>query len=226
MTRSLAQDTPPEFPLPKELLQNTQHDHSVDDIDPAPHPRPWRHIFPPNHIMISIFDDLHHAITINQNSATNQQWRTITFLNHQIYPILHRLFIARTEVSPNDRWSIIQEVSRLGIVLFLGEIRRQCGAVASSTKIYIGKLKLLLDGAADIEWNSEDLVLLLWIVFFGVLESWGLDDGEWSLGCLRDVMRRMELRSWEEVVESVRGFLWVDEIFDARAETVRGVIQA
>ncbi|KUJ07837.1 uncharacterized protein LY89DRAFT_742603 [Mollisia scopiformis] len=225
MTRSLRQDTKPLFPLPKRML-SAQNDQSADDFvffPQAPTSSPWKHIFPPDHPTVSAFDDLHHAVEIARlKTARKQQWRVVNFVIFRIYPIVHRLH--SMDVDPNNRWSIIQEASRLGISLFLGEMRRQCGALGVSTKLYVIKLKVFMEGlGSTIDWTSSNL-LLLWIMFFGLLESWKLPEQDWYVESIYAIMARTTLRSWDDVVDGAKSFLWIDEIFDERIEIFRHIV--
>lgn len=76
----------------------------------------------------------------------------------------------------------------------------------------------------NIDWDSEG-GLVLWTVFFGLLESWGGEEQGWFVWCLREVMGKMGVRSWEQVLERVRGFFWVEGVFEERVGLVRGVVE-
>lgn len=230
MTRSLRQDNKPLFPLPEQTLRDAQNDQSADDFvffAQTLHSAPWQQIFPPNHYMISTFDELQRAVEVTRlKTARNQQWRVVNFVIFRMYPIVHRLLSLGLVVSPNDKWSIVQEASRLGILLFLGEIRRQCGALGVSTKLYVTKLKFLMENlGTTVDWTSANL-LLLWIMFFGLLESWELPEQDWYVESIHAVMVRTTLRSWDAVVERVKSFLWVDEIYDERIELFRDIVSS
>jgi hypothetical protein len=130
------------------------------------------------------------------------------------------------EPDPDDPWSIVQEASRLGILLFLGEIRRQCGALAVSTRLYVTKLKAFMDSlGTTIDWTSSNL-LLLWIIFFGLLESWELPEQDWYVVSVQVVMSRMGIQSWDYAVDKVKSFMWIDNIYDERIELFRSLISS
>ncbi|CZR67426.1 uncharacterized protein PAC_17325 [Phialocephala subalpina] len=230
MTRSLRQDTKPQFPLPEEMLQAVQNDQSADDFvffARTPYSAQWREIFPPNHPMMSVFDELQHAVEVAKLKAMrNQQWRIVNFVIFRMYPTIHRLLSMGLDPDPDDQWSIVQEASRLGILLFMGEIRRKCGALGVSTRLYITKLKVFMEGlGSTIDWTSANM-LLLWVMFFALLESWKLPEQDWYVESMHAVMARTTLRSWDAVLERVKSFLWVDDIYDERVELFRGVISS
>ncbi len=177
--------------------------------------------------MISIFDELQRAIEVSRlKTARNQQWRVVNFVIFQIYPFVHQMLSMGLVANPNDRWSIVQEASRLGILLLLGEIRRQCGALGVATRLYVRKLKLFMESlGTTVDWTSANL-LLLWIMFFGFLESWELPEQDWYVESIHAVMARTTLRSWDDVIERVKSFLWVDDIYDKRIEVFREIVSS
>lgn len=228
MTRSLRQDTQPLFPISEQIKQKLQTDKDSDDptlFAQALSSGPWRQIFPPGHAMISIFDEMEYVIrVIGFKRSTNQEWRIAHFAIVRMYPIVHRLLNLGLDPDPNDQWSIVQEASRLGILLFLGEIRRRCGVLGVSTKLYVIKLKVYMAGlGSTIDWTSANL-LLLWIMFFGLLESWKMPEQNWYVESVHAVMARTTLRTWDSVVEKVKSFLWVDDIYDEKIEIFRSIV--
>lgn len=228
MTRSLRQDTKPQFPLPEQMIRSVQNDQSADEFvffTQTHHPAPWRQIFPTNNPMITVFDEIQNTVEVAKMKAMrNQQWRVINFVIFRVYPTLHRLLSIGLDPHPGDQWSIVQEASRLGIVLFIGEIRRQCGALGVSTRLHVTKLKVFMEGlGSTIDWTSAN-ALLLWIMFFGLLESWKLPEQDWYVDSMHAVMARTTLQSWDVVVEKVKSFLWFDDIYDEKVEQFRGIV--
>jgi len=63
--------------------------------------------------------------------------------------------------------------------------------------------------------------LLLWILFFGLLESWTVPQQHWFLTTLVAVAKTMGIGSWDAIVEAVKGFLWFEPVFDAKLEIFR-----
>ncbi|KAF8859223.1 hypothetical protein BDZ45DRAFT_368044 [Acephala macrosclerotiorum] len=227
MTRSLRQDTKPQFPLPEQMIRNVQNDQSADDFVFFPqthHPAPWRQIFPTKNPIVTVFDEIQNAAEVAKMKATrNQEWRVANFVIFRMYPTIHRLLSMGLDPELDDQWSILQEASRLGIMLFMGEIRRQCGDLGVSTRLHVTKLKVFMEGlGSTIDWASAN-ILLLWIMFFGLLESWKLPEQDWYVESMHAVMARTTLQSWDAVVEKVKSFLWFDDIYDEKVEQFRGI---
>lgn len=126
----------------------------------------------------------------------------------------------------NDYWAIVQDASRLAIFFFLGELRRQCGALGVSTTLFLSKFKNhMMDFGATIDWQPCH-PLLLWMLFFRILESWGLPEQDWYFETIVSVAKAMELGSWDAIVQEVKGFLWVEDIHDVKAAVVRQLLMA
>ena len=69
---------------------------------------------------------------------------------------MHKLFSMRSQLT-----SVQEEVCRLGIILFMGLIRRSCGKLGVSSTIYVRKLKaLFLATQGEIDWTPYTQLLL------------------------------------------------------------------
>jgi hypothetical protein len=153
--------------------------------------------------------------------AQNLPWRQVTFIIRWIDPVLHRLLSLDSNFNMNDSSSTIQEACRLGLILFLGEVRRKCGVMCVSTKIYVSKLKALLSDADEhMDWTPLNL-LRLWLLFFGMLESRHHPEANWYAHSLSIVVKEMMISSWDNVVATVKKFLWFQDIFDSEVEMFR-----
>lgn len=197
-------------------------------------PLPWRKHFPPGNPVSTAFDEIVTAIQYKKNKAERGQvWMTVEFSTFWIDPISHSLLGHRTEYSTENLLDIVQEAARLGIILFFCEIRRKCGVLAVRSTLYVRKLKdFLVTMGCGIDW-SPSYAMLLWSLFFGVLESWreGLredlrEEHEWLLKSVAWVANEMELETWDAVVVSVRKFLWIEPIHDDELDQFRDVFQA
>ncbi|KAH7306113.1 hypothetical protein BKA65DRAFT_601851 [Rhexocercosporidium sp. MPI-PUGE-AT-0058] len=225
MTRICQQDTKPLFPVPK-MFDITQEQQFGSPSTPLPQiatsTRPWGAIFLAGHPIIDTFDSLDAIIQLSESKANQgQSWKVVNFVIRRLYPIVHRLMILKNiEGVPTGYWAIVQEASRLAIFFFLGELRRQCGALRVSTTLFLSKFKShMTTVGASIDWEPC-LPLLLWMLFFGTLESWGLPAQDWYVETIVSVAEAMKLGSWGAVVEKVKEFLWVENIYDTKAAIV------
>ena len=189
--------------------------------------QPWRQLFDHPHILETVFDDLRTAIqyTISRR-AQNRIWRQVTFIINWIDPIMHRLLNMDSNVNRHDSSSVIQEACRLGIILFLAEVRRKCGVMCVSTKVYVSKLKTLLSDTDDsVDWTPLNL-LRLWLLFFGMLESWQQPEASWYADSVSKVAERLEIAPWGSIVTAVKSILWFEDIFDSQIEKFRADIMS
>ncbi|KAG4438503.1 hypothetical protein IFR05_006026 [Cadophora sp. M221] len=227
MTRICRQDTKPLFPVPKmfDITQEQQFGNpsiNLPSIATSTSTRPWKDIFPASHPIIDTFDSLTSVIQLAALKATqDQSWKVVNFVIRRLYPIVHKLMDLKIEGAiVNDYWDIVQEASRLAIFFFLGELRRQCGALGVSTTLFLTKFKShMIDFGSGIDWQPCHR-LLLWMLFFGTLESWELPEQDWYVETIVRVAKAMGLGSWDAVVEEVKGFVWVEYIHDTKAAVV------
>lgn len=128
-------------------------------------PASWKKIFPRGHQLNDIFSNLTAAVTDTVFKTTKKEfWRDVNFILYWLDPIMHKLLCLRSELTS------FQEVCRLGIILFMGQIQRNCGKLGVSSAVYVRKLKALFLATQDkIDWTPHTQ-LLLWVLFFGMLE--------------------------------------------------------
>ncbi|KAH9207786.1 hypothetical protein DL95DRAFT_415304 [Leptodontidium sp. 2 PMI_412] len=233
MTRICRQDTKPLFPVPKtfDITQEQQFGSpstTLPYLTTSTPARPWNDIFPVGHPIIDTFENLNSVIQLAASKATqDKSWKVVNFVIRRLYPIVHKLMSLKIEDAIiNDYWAIVQDASRLAIFFFLGELRRQCGALGVSTTLFLSNFKNhMMDFGATIDWQPCH-PLLLWMLFFGILESWGLPEQDWYFETIVSVAKAMELGSWDAIVQEVKRFLWVEDIHDVKAAVVRQYFMA
>jgi hypothetical protein len=182
----------------------------------------WMQVFDESHTLTAIFEDLRKAIQQTMSRvAQNHEWRRVTFIIQWIDPVIHGLLNLDLNVNWHDSASIIHEACRLGIILFVGEVRRKCGVMCVSTKVYVSKLQVLLLNTDEyVDWTPFNL-LRLWLLFFGMLESRQQPEARWYVESVRIVVDRLNIGSWEGVVAAVKRVLWFEGIFDPELENFR-----
>ncbi|KAH7409000.1 hypothetical protein BKA64DRAFT_742173 [Cadophora sp. MPI-SDFR-AT-0126] len=223
MTRICQQDTKAVFPFP--MMLNMAQDQQFGTT-PAPQSykidnRPWQTIFPASHPLVDTFDSLSSAVQVARHKSSHgQSWKVIDYVVHSLCPIVHKLIGLKTNHIVNNYWTIVQEACRLAIFFFLGELRRQCGALGVSNTLFLSKFKShMLTFGSTIEWRPCHPILL-WMLFFGTLESWDSPEQDWFLETMISVAREMDLDSWNAIVDVAKGFLWVEDVYDVKAAIV------
>ncbi|KAK0104801.1 hypothetical protein ONS95_005069 [Cadophora gregata] len=217
-------DSRPTFPPPDRLIQAVQRafrDKLKLSPNHAPNlsPRPWANAIPRDHLLTKGFDDLLRAINYTKiKTAHNEDWIEVKFIVFWIDPIVHNVLGQGPETQPSDGPSIVQETTRIGLILFLFKLRRVCGQLGVSTIFFIKKLKSLASTMAwKTLWNSSE-PLLLWVLFVGMLEAWGTEDQEWYAETAAMAAHWMGMKSWDGALEAVKSFPWVDGLFEDECE--------
>ncbi|ORY19314.1 hypothetical protein BCR34DRAFT_472425 [Clohesyomyces aquaticus] len=208
---SFPQDIPPKIPLPKKW-QN-------DSRSPPGSPRPfntishlWKQQLPMEMSWISIFDDIAHLISLDR-AFTPVQFEAAFTVGSWVEPTLVRLLVLRPLEGSKTRIKIIEEVCRLGTLLFLGRVWRWMGASPVRTLAFVSNLlRILNDRTYMVEWR-ELKPLLLWTLYCAATEATDMVERHQLLFMLAMLMKGMELTTWEKLMEVVRGVLWAKQVF-------------
>lgn len=120
---------------------------------------------------------------------------------------------------PNPR-AILEEACRLGLLLFLAEIRRRCGVQPTRTAVLTEKLTAHLR-AHSIILEECEYPLLLWLLMMGVTEIPADHETRgFFLQNMHSVVCKHHVEGWEELLRILRDVLWADEVHTARAKFV------
>lgn len=179
-------------------------------------------MFPSCATLTDIFDNVSIVVTISRSPSAKKDAGHFNLL--WITPLLHHL-LSLSLPSPNsledqDLLGTMQEASRLGIILFFAEIRRKCGDLGVPTEVQSKKLRAALSRPGWSRWALFE-PLILWLLFFGALESEREDRG-WFCNSMVLAARNLGVQEWKGVVGAGAGFLWIGDIFKARIKELRG----
>jgi len=217
-------DMKPRFPLPEEVPRG--HFKQVPQ-EQEPHAKstqkalPWLKLLPAGNPLIEIFGQIHTAILYTKSKELRKaKWKCIEYILYWIDPIMHNLLSLETETDGKPSENLLFNMCRLGICIFLGPIRRNCGKLGVSTKIYVRKLKTLLSNPHNANVIKVPRAFMLWLLFFGMLESRGLQDEQWYLASLAKTASGFGL-VWDDLVAIVSGFLWMDSVYQKELEDAK-----
>ncbi|TGO36232.1 hypothetical protein BHYA_0131g00100 [Botrytis hyacinthi] len=128
-------------------------------------------------------------------------WGDQNFAGLCVYPILSR-FLTIQKQPKHD----IEELCRIGGLLFIAQTRRWFGVAPVMTHVFITKLRRLLESNGDI-WNTKVKSLRVWTLVMARCAATTEDEKVWIAETLkRDVL------DWSEL-EEVKNMWWIDEIF-------------
>ena len=132
---------------------------------------------------------------------------------------MYRLLAIRPLQLGNDRENVLEEVCRLGTLLFLAPFWRILGQSPVWTAAISRNLQLVLLQYKT-EWN-ELKPLLIWTLYFAAIETSDLAERSQFVFMLAIVMSGMQLQQWGELLEIVKGVLWVDKVSAGTDELIK-----
>ena len=138
-------------------------------------------------------------------------------------PIIHQLLTVRpmhvNDLDPPSQGVIIEEACRLGLLLFLAEIRRRCGVQPTRTAVLTEKLAAHLRAHSS-TFEECEYPLLLWLLVMGATEvAADHETRDFFLQNMRSVVCEYHIDGWEALLRILRGILWTDEVHTTRAKT-------
>jgi hypothetical protein len=87
----------------------------------------------------------------------------------------------------------------------------------------VTKVKSLLRAPTNHCSMEDDIPkpLLLWILFFGLMESWGLPEEEWFIEATIETAKECGLHAWSDILEAVQTCPRMDDMFTVELERTR-----
>jgi hypothetical protein len=167
---------------------------------------------------ITIFDDVAQLISLDQ-AFSMEELKLANTSGSWMELAMYRLLAIRPLLYRNVLEQVMEEVCRLGTLLFLSPFWRLLGLSPVRTAAISRNLLLILT-TNRAEWN-ELKPLLIWVLYFAAIET--KDPGERSqyVSMLAIVMTGMQLQEWDEMMQVVKGVLWVEMVFADSDELIR-----
>jgi len=167
--------------------------------------------------MVSAINDL---LVLNQfilsELAVRDLWDDGVFAGLHVVPLVSKLLSIRYETVRHNPAFSRQESCKIGAILYLAGIRRRFG-VNLATGIYIPKLKDAIVGQECS--NLEEInPILLWILLIGGVQSLIHAEHKWFISTTADLVVRWQFSTWEELMDIVRGVLWIEGILDVECD--------
>ena len=178
----------------------------------------WKQQLPKQMDWVTIFDDIVQLISLD-HVLNKQQLELAVTSGSWIEPTMYRLLAIRPLQLGNDRENVLEEVCRLGTLLFLAPFWRTLGQSPVWTAAISRNLQLVLLQYKT-EWN-ELKPLLIWTLYFAAIETSDLAERSQFVFMLAIVMSGMQLQQWGELLEIVKGVLWVDKVSAGTDELIK-----
>jgi hypothetical protein len=141
-------------------------------------------------------------------------------------PMIHRILSWRPMIPIESRDTMIQEVFRLGLLLYMAPIWRWFGVAPVLTTKLVQNLVIFLDSNV-IDWPPGSWRIKLWAVYMGACEALDSSHEAWYCNQIMLILREREMESWSLAVDHVYNFLWAEPVFakrDSRLSTLIGIL--
>jgi hypothetical protein len=167
---------------------------------------------------ITIFDDVAQLISLDRAFNEEQLMLAITS-GSWMEPTMYRLLAIRPLHHGSEREHVIEEVCRLGTLLFLSPFWRVLGQSPVWTTAISRNLLLVLMKNM-IEWN-ELKPLLIWVLYFASIETKDLAERSQLVFMLGILSSGMQLHKWDDIMQVIKSVLWVENVFAGTDDLIR-----
>ena len=214
---SFAQDIPPAVPLPRQWAEDCK--------SPSAFLRPysavslaWKQQMPMKRDWITVFDDILHLVSLDRTFNEKQLELAITS-GSWVEPTIYRLLAIRPLNHGSERENLLEEVCRLGTLLFLAPFWRLLGQSPVRTTAISRNLQLvLLQNTTD--WNQLKPILV-WTLYFAAIETSDLAERSRFVFMLAMVATGLRAQTWNEILQIVKSVTWVDKVFAGTEDLIK-----
>lgn len=220
MNGCASQDIPPRFPIspyaaifPHENLQlnASSYVHQLSDK--------LYETFPSGKEIFTLLKDTAVFATVFNAELRHQSFYQITqdpmWPWTHLYPLAHNLLSYRSAVDVDDYESVVKECCRLGLSIFVTQMRRQFGIAPMVLNVFAEQLlPLLRNPNVPSDWGQFE-ALKLWILVVGAMEA-QKDARIGILDLLVDVVGRLGIKNHSQLEKKVKEFIWVDAVDGVR----------
>jgi hypothetical protein len=178
----------------------------------------WKQQLPMQLDWITIFDDVVQLISLNQ-AFSMEQLKLANTSGSWLEPAMYRLLAIRPLLHRNNPIKEIEEICRLGTLLFLSPFWRLLGQSPVRTAAISRNLMLVLRKSSA-EWG-ELRPLLVWVLYFAAIETKDLAERSQYVSMLATIAMSMQLQQWDELMQVLKGVLWVEKVFAGSDGVIR-----
>jgi hypothetical protein len=140
-------------------------------------------------------------------------------------PLIHKLLTwrpAKLQDSPKTR---LQEMMRIGILLYLCPVWRFFGVSPVDGTTFVSKLRdLLTTGNVGQLGLDKFWMFHLWVLYVGGVEAQCSCNGSWYYEQIFRIMRKNSLLSWHEGLDIIKNVLWFSCLFEGRDGVLRAEV--
>jgi hypothetical protein len=159
---------------------------------------------------ITIFEDVVQLISLDQDFSM-EQLKLANTTGSRLEPAMYRLLAIRPLLHGNDPEKVLEEICRLGTLLFLSLSWRLLGQSPVWTATISLNFMFVLTKNRE-EWN-ELKPLLVWVLYFATIETKELAERSQYVSMLAIIAMSMQLQQRAKLMQVLRGVLWVERVF-------------
>lgn len=137
-------------------------------------------------------------------------WDDGVFAGLYVVPVISKFLSIPHNITDQDLAFLRQETCRLGAILYLAGIRQGFG-IELHLEIYVSKLKLIL----AIPNQDHDVLLSLWLLVLGGLQSFLSEHHGWFVSATADLIMRLHYSFWDEVIAALNQVIWIEGLLGA-----------
>jgi myo-inositol catabolism protein IolC len=178
----------------------------------------WKQQLPTHLDWVTIFDDVVQLISLD-GAFNKQQLELAATSGSWIEPTIHRLLAIRPLALGSNRGNVLEEVCRLGTLLFLTSFWRTLGQSPVHTMTISRNLRLVLLQYKT-EWY-ELKPLLAWTLYHAAVETADPALRSQFIFMLAVVMSGLQIQGWEGFLVIVKSVLWVDSVVAGSDDLIR-----
>lgn len=167
---------------------------------------------------VTIFDDINQLIMLDRG-FTEKELQLAESTGCWMEPTMVRLLAIRPLLQGINPENIMEEVCRLGTILFLAPIWRWLGQRPVWTFQLTRNLLTALNSDM-IDWG-ELKPLLLWAVYFAAIETRDPQERSQFVFFLAVLMGGLQIQDWDGLMQVIKSVLWVERVFARSDEGIR-----
>jgi len=218
---SYPQDRAPVYPLPNEWLETYSTSRALTCLSHAL-AKECRETLPARSKWVEIYERLIDCSAQTESDAVQSKgacWMQSSNCGGWPNVLIYHLLEWRPLESRTGSVAIREEIVRLAALLYMAPIWRKFGQFPVRTRYLIDKLLPLLKKDKD-DWGPL-WPLKMWALYMGVLESEQPEAAAYFPRALAAYIHERQLRSWREVIRTVKSVLWLDSIFNESCDLVK-----
>ncbi|KAH7400159.1 hypothetical protein BKA64DRAFT_722927 [Cadophora sp. MPI-SDFR-AT-0126] len=224
---AVGQDTVPRFQPPFHLLRNPYS--ALHRTQGLIHLEKRLHIIGIANLlsveMLAIMTQLSIlTVSLTTESTERISWEDPNFPGFAIYPILYRLLALQSRPSEGLLRDTVQEMCRLGCILFLAEVRRKFGISPIVIEVQMTKLRCLLEENETL-WTEDLACLRLWVIVIAGCAATTENDRAWVVTALQRSWDSSTYHTQHNLSDTVSNMWWIREVFLAKCKRLQDYIE-